>query len=367
MDPSRAPSNPLAVVGDADRGSFPAGETSNSDAGLLDYAWVILHHWRLILGVPLSAALVTVLLSVLLPQRWSASIEFVPETSSSIKLPSGLGNLAGELGIALPNANPLESPAFYAKVLDSRPLLESTLLAKFPVSDRSDSLQLLELLRIRPGSYRERVERGIKRLRKLTSVTTDNKTSVLRLEVETQDAVLSAAVANHMVRLLNDFNRDTRTTQARERRRFTQARSEEAARELEQAEDALRRFLTQNRQFESPQLMFERNRLERQVTLRQEIYGTLRREYEVARIEEVNDTPVLTVVDPAVTPATRSFPQRGRMALVASVLGFVTALGLAFLLEYLRKSRVRQPAAYDRMVHAWRRRERGPTARGPER
>jgi uncharacterized protein involved in exopolysaccharide biosynthesis len=159
-----------------------------------------------------------------------------------------------------------------------------------------------------------------------------------------------------MVGLLNDFNQRTRNLRARERRKFAEARTNEAQKDLEIIEDSLRGFLTRNRQLEfSPQLLFERNRLERQVALRQEVYQTLRREYEIARIEEVNDTPVLTVVDPAVAPATPSSPRRIRMAFVAGVLGLLLGVALAFLLEYLERSREQQPLVYQRVAQAWRR------------
>ncbi len=363
MDSSRAPASPRPVLDAPDR-ETPVGEgASNSDAGLLDYAWVMLHHWRLVLGTPFVAALVTALISLVLPQHWTAEIEFVPESSSSIKLPSGIGGLAGQLGIALPTSDALESPAFYAKVAESRPLLERTLTTRFPVPGSvRDSAALIDILKIPDGPALRRMEKGVKRLRKYSEVKVDNKTRTLRLDVETRDARLSAAVANQMVGFLNDFNRNTRTVQARERRKFTEARTEEAQRDLEHAEDALRNFLTRNRQYESPPLQFERNRLERQVQMRQEVYSTLRREFEVARLDEVNDTPVLTVIDPAIPPATRSSPARVRMVLVAALLGFGLGLGLAFLTEYLRQSRVRQPAAYERVARAWRGPRRARTA-----
>lgn len=365
MDSPRAPASPRPVLDTPDRETPVGGGTSNSDAGLLDYAWVMLHHWRLVVGTPFVAALITGLISLVLPQRWTAEIEFVPETSSSIKLPSGVGALAGQLGIALPSSNPLESPAFYAKVAESRPLMERTLTTRFPVPGNvRDSAALIDLLKIPEGAPLRRMEKGVKRLRKYTEVRIDNKTSTLRLDVETRDPRLSAGVANQMVGFLNDFNRNTRTLQARERRKFAEARTEEAQRDLDQAEDALRNFLTRNRQYEAPPLQFERNRLERQVQMRQEVYGTLRREFEVARLEEVNDTPVLTVIDPAIPPTTRSSPARVRMVVVASLLGAGLGLGLAFLTEYLRQSRVRQPAAYERVARAWRGPRRGRAATG---
>ncbi len=363
MDSPRTPASPRPVLDAPDRATPAGGGTSNSDAGLLDYAWVVLHHWRLVAGTPFVAALVTGLISLVLPQRWTAGIEFVPETSTSIKLPSGVGALAGQLGLSLPSSNPVESPAFYARVAESRPLLERTLASRFPVpGSATDSAPLIDLLKIPEGAALRRMEKGVKRLREYTEIKTDAKTGTLRLDVETRDARLSAAVANQMVGFLNDFNRNTRSLQARERRKFVEARTGEAQTDLEQAEDALRDFLTRNRQYEAPPLQFERNRLERQVQMRQEVYSTLRREFEVARLEEVNDTPVLTVIDPAIPPATRSSPARVRMVLVAALLGIGFGLGLAFLTEYLRQSRVREPAAYERVARAWRGPRRARTA-----
>lgn len=306
------------------------------------------------------AVVLTFGLSFLLPKKWTAEVEFVPEASSSFKLPSGIGALAGELGFSLPAADPMSSPDFYAAVMESRSLLERTLQTAFPTpgvtAARADSALLIDILEIEGDTPRERVESGIEWLRDHSSANVDTKTGTIGFSVELPDPDLAAAVTSHMVGLLNDFNQHTRNLRARERRKFTEARTGEAQKDLEIIEDSLRGFLTRNRQFEfSPQLLFERNRLERQVTLRQEVYQTLRREYEIARIEEVNDTPVLTVVDPPVAPAYPSSPKRFRMALVAAVLGLLLGVSLAFLLQYLERSREHHPLAYQRVAQVWRR------------
>ena len=69
--------------------------------------------------------------------------------------------------------------------------------------------------------------------------------------------------------------------------------------------------------------------------VRQEVYLTLRREYETSRIAEVNDTPLLTIVDHAVPPVKRSWPRRGRLASLALVFGIVAGIMLAFGQQYL--------------------------------
>jgi uncharacterized protein involved in exopolysaccharide biosynthesis len=322
------------------------------------------------------AVVLTLLVSLLLSTRWTAKVRFFPENQSSVQLPTGIGQLAGELGFSLPGVDPMSSPDFYAEVTRSRSLLERTLLTYFPIPGAAtqppDSALLIDILKIEGENPRKRMENGVEWLKDHSAATVDNKSSTINFEVELPDPVLAATVATRMIALLNDFNQQTRNLRARERRKFTEARTNAAQRDLDMAEESLRVFLTRNRQFEtSPQLLFENQRLQRQVDLRQEVYQTLRREFEVARIDEVNNTPVLTVVDPAVPPARPSSPRPVRMSFVALVLGFLLAITAAFVQEYLRRSRELQPAAYYRLTALWRRRphpqpEPRPTSTAPD-
>ena len=93
-----------------------------------------------------------------------------------------------------------------------------------------------------------------------------------------------------------------------------------ATAELRIAEDRLESFLKNNRQFSgSPELNFQRDRLERSIALRQEVFTTLTQTLEEARIRQVRDIPVISMVDP---PSVPSLPEpRGRGIFV--VLGFL--------------------------------------------
>jgi len=77
-------------------------------------------------------------------------------------------------------------------------------------------------------------------------------------------------------------------------------------------------------------ITFEANRLERDVQVKQEVYLTLTREYEQARIAEVRDTPLLTIVDRAVPPYKKSSPHRLLMVIAALVIGVVLAAWLTY-------------------------------------
>ena len=92
--------------------------------------------------------------------------------------------------------------------------------------------------------------------------------------------------------------------------------------------------------------MFEEGRLRRQVEVRQELYLTLRREYETARIEEVNDTPVITVIDSALVPQRKSRPNRPLWAVLALMLSGMFAVFSALGAEYMARARRHREGPY---------------------
>src|SRR5207244_4476199 len=77
-----------------------------------------------------------------------------------------------------------------------------------------------------------------------------------------------------------------------------EGRSQEALTELRTAEQAMQDFLVRNRQYQnSPPLQFEASRLQRRIDLTQQVYTNLVQAYEQARVAEVRNTPVLTIID----------------------------------------------------------------------
>jgi uncharacterized protein involved in exopolysaccharide biosynthesis len=61
------------------------------------------------------------------------------------------------------------------------------------------------------------------------------------------------------------------------------------------------------------------------------VFVTLTREYEQARIAEVRDTPVLTIIDRAVPPYKKSWPKRALITILATILGGMIGVGRIYL------------------------------------
>lgn len=343
---------------DQPSGGYAPGGEEMAEVSMLELINVLLKRWKVVAGLPIAAAFIVAIVSLIVPEKFTATTTFVPETESQdLNLPSGLMGLAAQFGVALPRTGGGSSPKFYADVLRSRTLSDAVLLARFP-EPRSvapdDSATLLELLKVKGETESGLLENGRAKLEKATSVAVDDETSVVSLSVKTRYRALSADVANLYITLLNRFNLETRQSNAEERRRFIEDRVGEAEAELRAAEDELEQFLTRNRQFAgSPELQFQYERYERRVTLKQEVLAELNRQYEEARIQEVNDTPVITVIDQAVPPEKKSSPKRKLNVILAFVLGGVVSVMGAFTLEFVDRAQARDREGYDEFASRW--------------
>lgn len=283
---------------------------------------LIVQRWLPITAVAIGAGLAGLGVSFLLPRTYTSSAVFVPEQSKNSQLPSGLGALAGQFGI-LGGGGGTDSPEFYQRLLAGRAINEA-ILGKPIVG-----VNLFEYFgtQQRPDS----VEKALKKLGKTTSVSIDKAAGTVRIDVEFRQPALAQAVATKYLDLVNEFNSSIRRTQAAKRRQFVQGQTEIALAALQQAETRVKDFLERNRTATGPNLQFERSQLDRRVTEAQELYLALSRQLQTARIDEVNDTPVISVVDPPFLPVKASGPHRAVITLMALFFGALSGLGYVFV------------------------------------
>jgi uncharacterized protein involved in exopolysaccharide biosynthesis len=326
----------------------PADEKSSSP---LDYLSLLLLRWRLVLACAFGAALVAVLVTFVLKRRWTADVSFLPVSTSPTPIQSAIGNLAGDLGLAIPGTSPTDSPEFYVALLKSREILDGVLTAKYQFG--GDSLSLLEILEVDGDTPAEQLEKGRDRLSDLYTAASDRSTQVVTVTATAPDPELAAAVASQFVLLVNRFNQDTRESQAGATRRFVEVQVAETEGELHNAEDSLREFRTRNRRTDTPELQFEDGRLQRQVQIQQDLYISLRQQYESARIQEVNNTPVLSVIDQAVVPVKPSFPRPVRTGVIAFLIGGVIGVGFAIVQSATDNLRATRDPGFVRLRQAW--------------
>ena len=314
-----------------------------SPIGLVNTA---LRNGRLLLAVPLVAMLVAGALAVLLGSSYQAESTFKPETSRIAA--GGLAGMAATMGLDLGSLNEGESVDYYARLVTSREILSELARSEFEVAEGTEGAEprrtdLLTLYEIKGETPERRLWNGVERLRKDVTVSVDHSASLVTVQTEAPTRELAEELNARLLELLNRFNLEKRQSQARAERRFVEAQVEEAAGELAAAEDRLAAFLAQNRRYQnSPELANEADRLRRRVSFRQQVYASLAESREKARLDEVRNTPVFTVLD---RPEGSAREMGG--VLTALVMGLLLGLVLAgfwvFLREYAHVQRARHP------------------------
>ena len=272
-----------------------------------------------------GGAALLLLLALVLPPVYVADVSLLeaPRENGTSTLDQ-LGVSAQLLGLKTGGGG--SNALTYPDILRSRRLIEGLLARRFPVRHGGSVLLEEYLQRGKPSP--QRTDLAVRTLRKRLDIALDRRTNMLRLSVSDRDPVLAAAVANAAATSLQDLVTHALMTQAGANRRFVETRLEAARGELARAEAGLEAFRDANRHVDdSPRLMLAQARLMRDVRTREEVMIALTREYEVARVDENRDVPVVNVLDVAQAPAFRSSPRRGMMTAAGLLLGL--ALGVA--------------------------------------
>jgi uncharacterized protein involved in exopolysaccharide biosynthesis len=300
---------------------FPSGPPPSPSLDPLRLVRAVGREWRLTLAVSLGAAVFAYLGSFLLPTRYTTMSSFVAESRDLSDRSSALAGFASRLNLALPSLVS-RSPQFFADVLVSRAVLDAVL------SQRDDTAAVAEFFGRPTDDAGADLERARRRLRRSVGAAVSSRTGIITLTVRMRSAVHAKAVADRMVRELDRFNRYTRESQARARRDFAERRLRDAEDSLKLAEGSLRSFSERNRMIaSSPGLRLELDRINRRVARWQDLVTSLHREYEIARIDEVNDTPIITILESPNEPVRPSSPRRLVMAAAGLLLGFLAVAG----------------------------------------
>ena len=303
--------------------------------------------WRRALFGGLVALPFGVLVGLLRPKTYVARASFIAEQTKVTSLPSGLGALAAQFGLDMAGEAG-RSPQFYSELLSTSDMLRSLLDSVVPLSP-GDSTTIRELLLGARDTSRAGTDRALRKLRSTIQAGADARTSVVTFSVRTRTPATAERMAAILIGQIKHFNVTIRQLQARERREFLEGRVADAYQTLRSSEEELRQFYERNRRFsESPALVFEESRMKRAIELRQELYTTLSKELETARIQEINDTPTITIVDRPFSSNRPSGPTVPVLGAMLFVLGaFVTAGWLAVTPASRGSSVARPPTPAD--------------------
>jgi tyrosine-protein kinase Etk/Wzc len=218
------------VLSDVERDTAPVfSEPAEAEISLLDLIIVVVRHRWMIAKVTLGMTLVGLIVSFLLPVRYTASTAILPPLqggSAGSALMSQLGSLssvasmAGGGSLGLKNPNDLQVALLQSRTIEDE------------MVDRFDLIKL----------YREK-RRSLARkdLEKAVDIESGSKDGLIRISVTDRDPRRAADMANGYVEEFKKYSAGLAVTEASQRRLFFEQQLSQAKDNLANAEEQLKR------------------------------------------------------------------------------------------------------------------------------
>jgi len=368
-----------------------AGE-QDDDISLLQILIVLAKHKKLVLGVPFVVAIVTALITLLLPNIYTATARILPpqqNQSSAVALLAQLGGVASTVGA---NSLGIKNPSdLYVGMLKSRTVADA----------------LVEQFKLRELYNKDTLVDTRTKLAGLSDIYAW-RNGIVAIAVDDKDPNRAAAIANAYVEQLDKLTQSLALTDAAQRRLYFGRQLKSTKEDLANAEVELRKtqeatgliqpdeqgkaiitaiatlqagviqkeaeiagmgsfatpqnpnYVQAREQLASlktqladmqkkhnlnldgnvmvptgniPQAGLDYVRKLREVKYQQELFELLAKQYELAKLDEAKDAAIIQVVDRATAPDKKSGPERARVTIVAGIAALILAVVWAFMRE----------------------------------
>ena len=361
---------PLGVPPPEMREGIIAGVRPAPQISVVNLVNVLLRNRVMIIILALAFGFSAGFRSIRSAKTYTSEAQFMPKGARS---QTQLTGIAAQLGITVGGGDAAQSAQFYVDLLESRPLLWRVAQENYTVQRDTVTItgNLIDVYNIKHPRADVRRAKVIEALKGAISEEVSRATGVIKVAVRTGRPELSQQIAVNLLNHVNVSNLTRRQQQAAAERGFIERQVDEKRAELRQSESELESFLERNRSYRtSPQLTLEYGRLQRTVDMRQQIYTTMLESYETARVEEVRDLPVITILEDPEMPIVANARGGVRKTLIGLLVGAALGVLLAFARDRVAANRVAQSDdflefaqlkrdALGDLTHPWRPLSRG--------
>jgi uncharacterized protein involved in exopolysaccharide biosynthesis len=272
---------------------------------------------------------------------YESSVAILPEYGNKSNMLNQLSGLAALAGMRV---GEIAATEIYQNLIQSESVLGPIVYEKYLTNKYSDSVNLIQYFEINTKDKNPEIQKRkrflelIKLLVKNNiSTEIDRMTKILNVKVTMPEPKLSADVANKLVETLDIYIRTKRRSYAGEQRFYLEKRVEQIKDSLTLRENELRNFREQNRMIiQSPNLLMEQGRLTRNIEIQQNVYIELTKQLELAKLDEIKDTPILNIKEMAQNPVIKTGPNRLSGLIIVLFFSFLIS-GSYFLLEDIIK------------------------------
>lgn len=155
------------------------------------------------------------------------------------------------------------------------------------------------------------------------SASVDQKTNVITINVNMQDPLVSAMLADTVVSRLNEYITDYRTNKARKDLAYAEKLNEQAKNDYYKAQQRYADYLDRNQGIALHSAQTVRERLQNEASLAFSLYNQTAQQVQKCQAKVQETTPVYTIVTPATVPVKASSPRKVLILVGFTFLAFV--------------------------------------------
>lgn len=314
---------------------------SSDNIYLIDLIRILWYNKLVFSAVLLLFIAIGIIFAFSAKEVFTSSTLFITKTGNSSN--SSIANLATLSGILNGfNSSNVDPSDYLDQVIQDKTFLSSVLEKRWFF--KNDSLYLYQIFNLEAKtkmSGKELINNKIYydfiRRNNVLHLFKDSKKGILTLTINSPDPKLSFDINNFVISKLSDYIRDAIQSQAKEKRLFIEKRLKDVKIDLQNSENVLARFKERNVISSSPKVMLEEMRLTRDVTLQQEIYLQLQKQYEMSRIEELDDQTLIQIIRNPEIPLKKSKPNRTQIIFLFFISGIFFGIFSTFTYNYVHR------------------------------
>ncbi len=167
----------------------------------------------------------------------------------------------------------------------------------------------------------------VKMMRERMGISLDEKTGIITASVTMQDAGVAAVVADSMVSKFQEYIVRYRTDKARQDMEYCQKAFDESKKQYYEAQNRYAVFVDQNKDLVRQSVKTEQYRLSNEMELAYTVYAATSQQLEMAKLKVQEQTPCLTVIEPATRPLKKSKPSKAKILIGFMFLGALASCG----------------------------------------
>lgn len=344
----------------------PVLEEEYDEIDIMDLVRKLFRNWKLVLKWCGIAAVVGLVIAFSIPKEYTVSSKMAPETLS--KSASGsLGSLASLAGINLGSMSTADAvyPDLYPYIVASTPFVVELFPVQVEFKDgkqpaQSDYYTFLKeyarapwwnvvinvpfkvlgwfmglfrgdveeeegYARLDPEHLTKEQEKIAEAIRGSISLIVDKKTSVISLDVTSQDPQVATIVSKEVINRLQTYVANYRTEKSRKDLEYYQKLYEESRQEYYASQQRYASYVDRNQNVVLQRVKTEQERLQNEMNLNYQLYNTCAQQLQAAKAKVQQETPVFTIINPPQVPLKRSKPSKLSILIASVFLGGVFA------------------------------------------